>query len=133
LVSSSILGLCFFLDIPICKIATQKIYPLETVKHVSEGDSVNLSCNYSGSSNILQWYRQYPTSRPNFIVLISQHDTKKESDLPGVSARVDKDQSRVDLLISSAAVSDSALYYCALQPTVTGNPATLYKNLLLHR
>ncbi|KAK1787182.1 hypothetical protein P4O66_017035 [Electrophorus voltai] len=24
-------------------------------------------------------------------------------------------------------------YYCALVPTVTGNPATLYKNLLLHR
>uniref|UniRef100_A0A4W4DR00 Ig-like domain-containing protein n=1 Tax=Electrophorus electricus TaxID=8005 RepID=A0A4W4DR00_ELEEL len=107
---------------------------LYLLKHVSVGDPVNLSCSYSTSTNdALQWYRQYPTSRPDFIVFIYEHETKKESDLPGVSVRVDKDQSRVDLLISSAAVSDSALYYCALQPTVTGNTATLYKNLLLHR
>ena len=35
----------------------------------------------------------------------------------------------VKLQISSAAVTDSAVYYCAVRPTVTGNTKTLYKNL----
>ncbi|KAK3545269.1 hypothetical protein QTP70_002916 [Hemibagrus guttatus] len=39
---------------------------------------------------------------------------------PHLSAKVHKSLKRVDLEISPASVPDSALYYCALQPTVTG-------------
>uniref|UniRef100_A0A8C1LUX5 Ig-like domain-containing protein n=1 Tax=Cyprinus carpio TaxID=7962 RepID=A0A8C1LUX5_CYPCA len=97
-----------------------------------EDSSVQLSCSYS-SAYYIHWYRQYPGSAPQFIVLIS--DSPKEDQTSNVdsrfTAKVTKDnkESHVYLEISSTSISDSALYYCALQPTVTGNTRTLYKNL----
>ncbi len=78
-------------------------------------------------------YRQYPGSDPQFIVLIS--NTAKQDEESYVdsrfTARVTKDkENQVDLKISSTSISNSALYYCALEPTVTGNTRTLYKNLM---
>ncbi|KAI5085602.1 hypothetical protein C0J45_23677, partial [Silurus meridionalis] len=107
------------------------IETLSTHKVVDEGENVTLSCSYtkfSGTVNYLQWYRHYPTSKPVFLLYI-QESTKFKSDIPPrLDVELDKNNKRVDLIISSAAVSDSALYYCALVPTVTGNPAALYKN-----
>ncbi|KAK3545862.1 hypothetical protein QTP70_016260 [Hemibagrus guttatus] len=105
------------------------IETLFTHKVVDEGDDVTLSCKYESSAtanNYLHWYRQYPKSNPEFLLYIYQSGDPKSEIPPRMSANV-KDK-QVDLIISSAAVSDSALYYCALQPTVTGNPAALYKN-----
>ncbi|KAL0966034.1 hypothetical protein UPYG_G00289850 [Umbra pygmaea] len=99
----------------------QVITPYTDVKVSTEKDKVKLSCNYT-SGNTLQWYRQYPKSEPQ--LLIREHMPVK-----GFHLEHDKTSRRVDLEISSAEVTDSALYYCALQPTVTGNPETLYKNL----
>ncbi|XP_076828209.1 uncharacterized protein LOC143474592 [Brachyhypopomus gauderio] len=112
------------------------IEPLFPHNAVLQGDNVTLSCSYkqfSGNLQNLHWYRQYPQSRPEFLLYIYPSGAKSEPLPHRMSADVNQNLKRVDLLISSAAVSDSALYYCALVPTVTGNPATLYKNLLLHR
>ncbi|KAK3567300.1 hypothetical protein QTP86_017441 [Hemibagrus guttatus] len=106
------------------------IESLFTHTAVDEGDEVTLSCKYKFSvsgNNYLQWYRQYPQSKPDFLLYIYQNGDPK-SNTTRMSPKVHGDE-QVDLIISSAAVSDSALYYCALQPTVTGNPAVLYKNL----
>ncbi|KAF4117467.1 hypothetical protein G5714_002020 [Onychostoma macrolepis] len=99
-----------------------------TEEFAAVGSTVTLSCSYS-SANTLQWYRQYSGSAPQFLVLIieSVKETKTSDVDPRFSTELRKEKQatkeikHVDLIISSAAVSDSALYYCALQPTVTGN------------
>nr|XP_046264507.1 uncharacterized protein LOC124069391 [Scatophagus argus] len=99
----------------------------------SEGLSVTLSCNYSVKAENLQWYRQDAGSALQFLLLIT--DAKEPSVVeatpphPGLTVNLNEERNRVDLQISSAAVTDSAVYYCALRPTVTGNTKTLYKNL----
>uniref|UniRef100_A0AAY5ERH4 Immunoglobulin V-set domain-containing protein n=1 Tax=Electrophorus electricus TaxID=8005 RepID=A0AAY5ERH4_ELEEL len=84
-----------------------------------------LQC-FSGTVENLHWYQQYPQSRPEFLLYIFPSETKSEPLPPRLSANSVK---HFDLKTSSAAVSDSALYYCALQPTVTGKLHSLYKNL----
>uniref|UniRef100_A0A8C2HRU2 Ig-like domain-containing protein n=1 Tax=Cyprinus carpio TaxID=7962 RepID=A0A8C2HRU2_CYPCA len=99
-----------------------------------EGQKATLSCSYSSSgvTESLFWYRHYGRSKPEFLV--ATFSTTKESEVSGVDSRFSvkvtkKEQIHVILEILSAAVSDSALYYCALRPTFTGNTRTLYKNL----
>ncbi len=111
------------------------ITPVQTEVYKKEGENVTLSCSYSSAST-LQWYRQYPGSAPEFLLLILQA-TGKVSQMseiverdPRFSGKVNIEKTHVDLEISSATVTDSALYYCALKPTVTGNTRTLYKNPL---
>ncbi len=49
--------------------------------------------------------------------------------IPRLDGEISMKDKRVDLIISSAEVTDSAVYYCALRPTVTENTTPLYKNL----
>ncbi|KAI5103961.1 hypothetical protein C0J45_5587, partial [Silurus meridionalis] len=95
------------------------IRPEETTLSVTEGSNITLSCTYTGSVDRLHWYQQKPGSRPEFLLLIqetSEHVTKAQPPNLRLSIKLEKISKKVDLNISSAAVSDSALYYCALQP-----------------
>ncbi|KAI5611040.1 hypothetical protein C0J50_11935, partial [Silurus asotus] len=107
------------------------IEPLSTHKAVDEGDDVTLSCKYETSSTTpdLHWYRQHPKSKPVFLLHTDLFGGETNPMPPRLDVKVNKTSKKVDLIISSAAVSDSDLYYCALAPTVTGNSAALYKNL----
>uniref|UniRef100_A0A3P9JBW9 Ig-like domain-containing protein n=1 Tax=Oryzias latipes TaxID=8090 RepID=A0A3P9JBW9_ORYLA len=92
----------------------------------TEGKSVTMKCNYQTADSYpyLYWYKHdSDLQAPQFILWKGIGMTKIE----GLKIQVQNKQ--IDLQISSAAVSDSAVYYCALQPTVTGNNKTLYKNL----
>ncbi|CAM4590648.1 unnamed protein product [Leuciscus chuanchicus] len=102
--------------------AKDAITPYSESTFATETESVKLSCNYSGSVESLHWYRQYAGSPPQFLIL-DYYGAKTEAVPPvsGISINHRKEASSVDLEISSAKVTDSALYYCALRPTVTGN------------
>lgn len=104
------------------------INPLIPEKHVTAGDNVTLSCQYSGIVNTLQWYRQYPGSRIEYLIFATELKGQSEPALR-LSAVANQGNKQMHLSIFSAEIEDSALYYCALVPTVTRNTATLYKNL----
>ncbi|KAG5285567.1 hypothetical protein AALO_G00004870 [Alosa alosa] len=107
------------------------IKSLDSVKHVAQGGSATLSCSYSGSVRTLQWYRQGLHSEPQFLQYITTSGTKYPEHVENLSVRVLNNITRLELEISSAEMTDSAVYYCALQPTVTGNHTSLNKNLIL--
>ncbi|XP_029309102.1 uncharacterized protein LOC115022270 [Cottoperca gobio] len=94
-----------------------------------EGSSVTLSYRYSklSSSDYFFWYRQYPAKPPEFIISHSASGAVGNYQIPGL--KIEVAQKQILMQISSAAVTDSAVYYCAVRPTVTGNTRSLYKNL----
>ncbi|XP_041966612.1 uncharacterized protein LOC121724255 [Alosa sapidissima] len=105
------------------------IVPDTVVKYAKEGENVQLSCRYNGSADSLHWYRQFSQSVTQFLILDYQGTIINATPpVLGISIRHDNTAKQVSLKISSAEVSDSAVYYCALQPTVSGNPAALNKN-----
>uniref|UniRef100_A0A3B5R104 Ig-like domain-containing protein n=1 Tax=Xiphophorus maculatus TaxID=8083 RepID=A0A3B5R104_XIPMA len=81
----------------------------------SEGSSVTLTCSYSKAAvynDYIFWYRQYPGKPPDFLISHSGTGAPISTPLPGFSFDVNADKTQMDLLISSAAVTDSAVYYC---------------------
>uniref|UniRef100_A0A3B3BIB2 Ig-like domain-containing protein n=1 Tax=Oryzias melastigma TaxID=30732 RepID=A0A3B3BIB2_ORYME len=79
----------------------------------TEGKSLTMKCNFQTSYDNpwLHWYKHdSDLQAPQFILWKRKYSVKH-----------DKDNQEFHLQISSAAVTDSAVYYCALRPTVTGN------------
>uniref|UniRef100_A0A8C1LV83 T-cell receptor alpha/delta variable 29.0 n=1 Tax=Cyprinus carpio TaxID=7962 RepID=A0A8C1LV83_CYPCA len=111
------------------------ITPVQPEVSGTEGDNITLSCNYSSAVS-LQWYRQYPNSAPEFLLTVLHRtgkvsQTSKIVDLdPRFSGKVTEKKTHVDLEISSVKMKDSALYYCALEPTEISADICLCYNLL---
>ncbi|CAI5677038.1 unnamed protein product [Oreochromis niloticus] len=97
-----------------------------------EGSTVTLSYRYSkkaAGSDEFYWYRQYPGKPPEFLISHLPSGEIMKEEISGLSVSVSEDKTLMTLQISSAAMTDFAVYYCAVRPTVTGNTKTLYKNL----
>ncbi|KAI9518263.1 hypothetical protein NQZ68_038534 [Dissostichus eleginoides] len=108
-------------------VTCEDLTPVKTEEFSSEGSNVTLSYKAGSGANYYFWYRQYPRKPPEFLISHSVSGTVGTNPIPGLKITVESN--RINLIISSAAVTDSAVYYCALRPTVTGNTTTLYINL----
>uniref|UniRef100_A0A8C1EAC8 T-cell receptor alpha/delta variable 23.0.1 n=2 Tax=Cyprinus carpio TaxID=7962 RepID=A0A8C1EAC8_CYPCA len=86
-----------------------------------EGESVTLSCTYETNSNDiwLYWYRQYPNREPEYLLYKGNIADKR--------FRSTTSQSSTELIIEKAALSDSALYYCALRVAHSSLSVILYR------
>ncbi|KAF0046440.1 hypothetical protein F2P81_000073 [Scophthalmus maximus] len=116
------------LSVTVRDISCGELTPVKTEEFSVEGRTVTLSCNDTklSSSDYFFWYRQHPGKPPEFLI---SHSASGEVTAPTSGLMIKVEQNQINMIISSAAVSDSAVYYCALRPTVTGNNTTLYKNL----
>ncbi|KAI9518317.1 hypothetical protein NQZ68_038588 [Dissostichus eleginoides] len=117
------------------RVSCEDLTALQKELFSPEGSTVTLSYRYSkhaAGGDYFFWYRQYPGEPPEFLLSISGASFTKKAESLESDTRFFTDLSegkkRVDLSISSAAVTDSAVFYCAVEPTVTGNTNTLYKN-----
>uniref|UniRef100_A0A8C2HJ78 Ig-like domain-containing protein n=1 Tax=Cyprinus carpio TaxID=7962 RepID=A0A8C2HJ78_CYPCA len=119
LLLSALAGENVFLSILILHINFDLITSHDSEKQAQDGNNVTLSCNYTGTVYNLLWYRQYQRSKPELLFMTESGDPVKEDpSADWLFAKVDKLRKLMKLEISPATGSDSAQYYCALQPTL---------------
>uniref|UniRef100_A0A8C7U0Z7 Ig-like domain-containing protein n=1 Tax=Oncorhynchus mykiss TaxID=8022 RepID=A0A8C7U0Z7_ONCMY len=98
-----------------------------------EGGLVTLSCNYTTSSpsSNLFWYVQLPRDSPQYVLRRDRYSEGSNSDefKKRFDSRLNFTSSSVPLTIQRLQVSDSALYFCALRPTVTTGDSVTVQTL----
>uniref|UniRef100_A0A3P9D8P6 Ig-like domain-containing protein n=1 Tax=Maylandia zebra TaxID=106582 RepID=A0A3P9D8P6_9CICH len=104
--------------------AGDSITPQRDKVTATEGESVKLTCKYQTSySPTLFWYKQEVNRYPKYMLKSFSETTEKSEEFNNdrFDAKINKTEKSVPLKIQKLQLSDSAVYYCALQPTVTGN------------
>ena len=86
---------------------------------LQEGDSSTLWCSFSTTVNNVQWYRQYRNGSLVHLFFISS-GTKQNGRLNATTVTTER---RSSLHISSAQITDSATYFCAVEHSAPQAPA----------
>ncbi|CAJ1073105.1 immunoglobulin lambda-1 light chain-like [Xyrichtys novacula] len=115
-----------------CMAQTDNVLQPQRDVTATKGEAETLNCQYNSSSSndYLFWYKQDGNNRPRLILSRFKVGTGKTINEfeERFSSTLNSTTRSVPLKIQNLHSSDSAVYYCALQPTVTGNTKTLYKN-----
>lgn len=78
---------------------------------LQEGENFTTYCNFSSTSNYLQWYKQSPGENPVFLVmLVKGGEVKKQERLTARFGETRKDSS---LHITAIQTADVGAYFCA--------------------
>nr|XP_054599806.1 uncharacterized protein LOC129164290 [Nothobranchius furzeri] len=87
--------------------------PLNNQEFGEAGRLVSVSYQFPelSSTDFFLWYRQHPGGPPQFLILHSSSGSVLDRAVPGLEVEV-KQTKVLHLLISSAAVTNSAVYYC---------------------
>uniref|UniRef100_A0A671PBW2 Ig-like domain-containing protein n=1 Tax=Sinocyclocheilus anshuiensis TaxID=1608454 RepID=A0A671PBW2_9TELE len=96
-----------------------------TVLTALEGAVVTISCQYETTDilPIFFWYQQKVNGAPEFMLdKFDNHAIHFKERFSGDLNTISKS---FPLTIQDVSVSDSAVYYCALQPTLTKTQSTL--------
>ncbi|KAK7944565.1 hypothetical protein WMY93_000293 [Mugilogobius chulae] len=104
---------------------------------LTQGETVEIECDFQTIDNTptLFWYKQ-GRGAPEYMMrkrksTSNWYDMYKSPKFneEKFEFKVEAEKNTVSLKIQDVDVTDSAVYYCALRPTVTGNTKTLNKNL----
>uniref|UniRef100_A0A8C9X9R9 Ig-like domain-containing protein n=1 Tax=Sander lucioperca TaxID=283035 RepID=A0A8C9X9R9_SANLU len=109
---------CMFSSSPECKGEDRVTQPTGDVI-TTEGETVTLDCTFETS--VINDFPKYMLKR-----FSKTEENAPEFQKDRFDAKIN--ETSVPLKIQKLQLSDSAVYYCALRPTVTGNTKTLYKN-----
>lgn len=94
---------------------------------------VTIACHYKTSASAsLLWYKQQANGFPEFMLIRNTYNTDgttEEMFKERFHSKVNTASNSVPLTIQNLQVSDSAVYYCALQPTVTAAHSVLIQKL----
>ncbi len=125
--------LIFFYSISGCNSQSQdKVDQHTRIQSAFEGDTVTIDCTYQTTYTgpTLFWYQQKGNGNPKHMLnKFSKSGNSEEEFKERFHATLNK--TSVPLMIQDVCVSDSAVYYCALKPTVTETLSTLIQKLVM--
>uniref|UniRef100_A0A9J7XFM0 T-cell receptor alpha/delta variable 30.0.6 n=1 Tax=Cyprinus carpio carpio TaxID=630221 RepID=A0A9J7XFM0_CYPCA len=98
------------------------------VQTAVEGETVTINCTYSTTDSFpyLFWYQQEINGYPRYMLKKFPGSGEVDKQFEGrFDAKLNTSRTSVPLTIKKVCVSDSAVYFCALRPTVTETHSTL--------